>query len=239
MTPGAQNDILDCLCALMNFLPSGASNLARFILASGSNRSLPSVNEIFLTTPQYRFGTLIVCLFCLRALALHCYQPVQPRVVEFFFYDEYPHPLWPTAQQRLGSYKVRASVATRSVLKHSVHIRPSQLMTVPISKTIPELRYDNAGNAYARDISGIWQPHPGIAQAVTQSEDRYMSQAYDVSFNHSLSFVTCTYHFLATCSGTLYVSTHNSCELLPTLLVAITITVWIPPPTTSRIPVPC
>ncbi|KAG2336469.1 hypothetical protein BDR05DRAFT_953347 [Suillus weaverae] len=43
-------------------------------------------------------------------------------------------------------------------------IPPSQSMTVPRSEAIPELCYNSAGNAFARDLLGNWQPHPGIAQ---------------------------------------------------------------------------
>jgi len=37
---------------------------------------------------------------------------------------------------------------------------------------IPELRYDGAGNAYARDDLGNWRAHPGIAQGCHSSAAR-------------------------------------------------------------------
>ncbi|KAG1881210.1 hypothetical protein F4604DRAFT_1922212 [Suillus subluteus] len=57
-------------------------------------------------------------------------------------------------------------------------ITPSHCMIVPRSQSIPELRYDNAGNAYARDHLGHWRPHPGIAQAVTRVPCSEDCQAY-------------------------------------------------------------
>ncbi|KIK32392.1 hypothetical protein CY34DRAFT_19082 [Suillus luteus UH-Slu-Lm8-n1] len=60
-------------------------------------------------------------------------------------------------------------------------IPPTQSMLIPDgSPSIPELRYDGAGNAYARDHVGNWVSHPGIARAVTRvqwPEDR-VSQPY-------------------------------------------------------------
>jgi hypothetical protein len=98
-------------------------------------------------------------------------------------------------------------------------IPPSQSMLIPDgSPSIPELRYDGAGNAYAHNHVGNWVSHPGIACAVTQvqwPEDR-ISQPYKVSsFNRSLSFTTRTYHFAAMCSYALVVWTHNFRQLLP------------------------
>ncbi|KAG2144484.1 hypothetical protein DEU56DRAFT_754155 [Suillus clintonianus] len=40
---------------------------------------------------------------------------------------------------------------------------------IPPSRLDYDLHYDDAGNAYARDHLGAWQPHPGIAQTVTAS----------------------------------------------------------------------
>lgn len=48
-------------------------------------------------------------------------------------------------------------------------ITPSQSMLIPDSSpSIPELRYDSAGNAYMCDHVGNWVSHPGIARTVTQ-----------------------------------------------------------------------
>jgi hypothetical protein len=108
-------------------------------------------------------------------------------------------------------------------------ITPSQSMNNPHSQTIPELRYDSAGNAYARDHLGNWRPHPGIVQVVTRvlhSEDSF---GYNVSLCRSLTFAVCTYHFAATCCCTLDVRTYNSCQLLAASLLATTLTIWVSP----------
>jgi hypothetical protein len=44
-------------------------------------------------------------------------------------------------------------------------IPPPQSMIPPgSSPSYPELRYNNAGNAYARNEDDVWVPHPGICK---------------------------------------------------------------------------
>ncbi|OAX30924.1 hypothetical protein K503DRAFT_806559, partial [Rhizopogon vinicolor AM-OR11-026] len=46
-------------------------------------------------------------------------------------------------------------------------IPPRSMIPPSTSQSYPELRYDNAGNAYACNDYGTWEPHPGVCQAVT------------------------------------------------------------------------
>ena len=41
---------------------------------------------------------------------------------------------------------------------------PPPLSMIPpgTSQSYPELRYDDAGNEYARNNYGTWEPHPGV-----------------------------------------------------------------------------
>ncbi|KAG1841944.1 hypothetical protein F4604DRAFT_1939147 [Suillus subluteus] len=170
MLSSAMWNVLGCPCPVTKLLPghsdqsaSGASNLAQCNLASTSHQSYPSVNEIFFNIPQYKVGKLVATPFWLCALALRCYQP---RDLDFFFYYEYPHPLH-LAEQTLERHLAEQTLETYKVC-----------VPVPTSQSIPELRYDNAGNAYVRDHLGHWQPHPGIAQAVTRVPRSEDCQAY-------------------------------------------------------------
>jgi hypothetical protein len=44
-------------------------------------------------------------------------------------------------------------------------IPPPQSMIPPgTSQSYPELRYDEARNAYARSNYGAWEPHPGVCR---------------------------------------------------------------------------
>ncbi|KAJ8583659.1 hypothetical protein M405DRAFT_828196, partial [Rhizopogon salebrosus TDB-379] len=40
------------------------------------------------------------------------------------------------------------------------------------SQSYPELRYDGAGNSYACNNHGVWEPHPGVCQAITPQSFR-------------------------------------------------------------------
>jgi hypothetical protein len=53
---------------------------------------------------------LVAAPFWLCALTLHCYQP---KDLKIFWPYGYTHPLHPTAQQTIVSYKVHVAVATR------------------------------------------------------------------------------------------------------------------------------
>jgi len=56
-------------------------------------------------------------------------------------------------------------------------------MIIPCSQSIPELHYNDAGNAFVQDHLGNWLPHLRIAQTVAQLQwpEGHMSQAHRVS----------------------------------------------------------
>ncbi|KAJ8588986.1 hypothetical protein M405DRAFT_881852 [Rhizopogon salebrosus TDB-379] len=53
-------------------------------------------------------------------------------------------------------------------------IPASQSTMIPpgTSQSYPELHYDDAGNAYARNNYGAWEPHPGVCQTITSQSFR-------------------------------------------------------------------